>query len=1359
MKKLLPILFLVCSFSLSTFGQQYDAAKLKATPKSDAYMQGFYWNVPPGGIWWDSLAKLAPRLAAAGFSGIWYPSPAKGAAGGYSMGYDPYDHFDFGEFDQKGGVETRFGSRQELLNSINTFHSVGISVFADAVMRHMNGAEQKAPYECKPYPSHPDSSWLVFQYPNGSGRFRKTQADFIPNYTTCDVTPPYHGPDDPIYKFGEWLCHDKQSVKDSLIVWGQYMRNVLGFDGFRLDAVKHINPQFMGEWLSAANPGGFAVAEHYSSTSEIGTWLHFCQNVYGGDVSMFDFPLRFKLQEMCNATDGSFWMTNLDGAGLINNGISGFDVSTFVENHDLDRTQYDGTYDVGHNPILTNKDMAYAYIMFSEGRPCVWFRDYFAYGLAGKIDTLNWIRTNYLWGGTTKRDNLGPWYVGSAASQEDQSHDIYVAKRNGGNGRPGVYLVINDHPTEWRGVWVNSDSNKVYRDFIGRAIDKTSSNDGRVELWAPPRGYAIYVPDTTQSINHPPYIQTIEDQTAYINTLYSFQTNAADPNNQTINYALSGNPSWLSVTSGGVLTGTPTSSDTGTTTVILTVTDPLSQTASDTFSIYVSNHPMMDGVFEGTGVWNSAFVTADTAAGWAGAKAEEVYVTEDENYFYFGAKVTANTQMHWAFLLMSKYGGGSSESWGRNIVYAHRDLPDYILRGHFQSYAELHSRDLNWWNGVGTQINSSEWGENISEDSLLQEGWVEGRVLKSVMGNPSGFAVQFFLTGNSDANATFDACPDDSNTTAASGVQTRLRRYAKYGTVNISFENLQWPPNAYISLGGSVTTYGRIYAFEVTDTVGQGSGINAWVGYDTTNSNPSMWTNWVPATYNVDYGSTDEYMASIGSTLAKRIYYYAYRYQKGGGDYLYGGYSTNGGGTWNGTTNVSGVLYVAMPPLAPTLSSPAQGAINIPTTTTFSWTSIGTATHYRLQVSLDSLFGSFAVNDSTITSTSKSVSGLSSLTKYYWRVIAKNSSGWGESSETRNFTTVLPPPAVPTLSSPMNNSVNQSVIITLVWNASSGATSYRITVSRDTNFTQVVFDDTVFTTSQAMSSLLNYTNYFWRVRAFNAGGASANTTAWKFRTIVAAPAVPSLVSPTQGATNQFTSLKLIWNKSSLAETYWLQVASDTNFISIVYSDSTLADSSKSISGLNSSTKYFWKVRAKNVGGTSAFSSTRSFTTAQQVTTQFTLYDGWSLVSLPYIMNQTTKSALFPTATSSAFTYESGSGYSAEDTLQNGLGYWLKYADTTQVSLTGIVQVSDTFDVAAGWNLIGSISGSVSISSIDQIPDSNVTTSYFKFELGSGYSASSTIEPMKAYWVKMKSAGKLVLTTTLEALNRIRPSKK
>ncbi|QOJ28303.1 MAG: T9SS type A sorting domain-containing protein [Ignavibacteriales bacterium] len=132
--------------------------------------------------------------------------------------------------------------------------------------------------------------------------------------------------------------------------------------------------------------------------------------------------------------------------------------------------------------------------------------------------------------------------------------------------------------------------------------------------------------------------------------------------------------------------------------------------------------------------------------------------------------------------------------------------------------------------------------------------------------------------------------------------------------VTIGWANLQWPPAATINVGGSNTVYGQIWVDGVTTPPGQAPGISAWVGYNTTNDDPSGWTNWVPATYNVDAGNNDEYMASIGMNLAPGTYYYAYRYQLYGGAYYYGGYSTNGGGQWNGTTNVSGTLTV-QPPL------------------------------------------------------------------------------------------------------------------------------------------------------------------------------------------------------------------------------------------------------------------------------------------------------------------------------------------------------------------------------------------------------------------------------------------------------------
>jgi hypothetical protein len=66
------------------------------------------WNERYPGDWYTYLAKLMPRLRAMGFDGLWIPSPVKGDAGSFSMGYDPFDHYDLGEKDQKGTVATRF---------------------------------------------------------------------------------------------------------------------------------------------------------------------------------------------------------------------------------------------------------------------------------------------------------------------------------------------------------------------------------------------------------------------------------------------------------------------------------------------------------------------------------------------------------------------------------------------------------------------------------------------------------------------------------------------------------------------------------------------------------------------------------------------------------------------------------------------------------------------------------------------------------------------------------------------------------------------------------------------------------------------------------------------------------------------------------------------------------------------------------------------------------------------------------------------------------------------------------------------------------------------------------------------------
>ncbi|WP_258105421.1 T9SS type A sorting domain-containing protein [Marinoscillum sp. MHG1-6] len=110
--------------------------------QDDVMMQAFYWDVPvddqnKNGTWWDNLSGKAAALDSAGITGIWVPSPAKGNFGIWDMGYGIFDHYDLGNYDQKGTVETRFGSRAELESMLSTMHDKGIDVYADIVLNHM----------------------------------------------------------------------------------------------------------------------------------------------------------------------------------------------------------------------------------------------------------------------------------------------------------------------------------------------------------------------------------------------------------------------------------------------------------------------------------------------------------------------------------------------------------------------------------------------------------------------------------------------------------------------------------------------------------------------------------------------------------------------------------------------------------------------------------------------------------------------------------------------------------------------------------------------------------------------------------------------------------------------------------------------------------------------------------------------------------------------------------------------------------------------------------------------------------------------------------------------------------------------
>ncbi|HRI46132.1 MAG TPA: choice-of-anchor D domain-containing protein [Ignavibacteriaceae bacterium] len=128
--------------------------------------------------------------------------------------------------------------------------------------------------------------------------------------------------------------------------------------------------------------------------------------------------------------------------------------------------------------------------------------------------------------------------------------------------------------------------------------------------------------------------------------------------------------------------------------------------------------------------------------------------------------------------------------------------------------------------------------------------------------------------------------------------------------VTMDWHNLQWPPNAQIMAGGTVTVYTKGWENGVTSVPGPDTTISVWIGVSTSNTNPNTWTTWIPAVYNEQQGNDDEYKADIGTGLVPGTYYYASRWQLQNGPYTYGGYNAGGGGFWDGTNNVSGVLTV-----------------------------------------------------------------------------------------------------------------------------------------------------------------------------------------------------------------------------------------------------------------------------------------------------------------------------------------------------------------------------------------------------------------------------------------------------------------
>ncbi len=498
-------------------------------------MQGFYWDVSPGGVWYDTLAHYAPLLQRAGFDAIWFPPPSKGAGGPFDVGYTPYDYYDLGEYDSGPGnqtsgvgnmIPTRYGTRAGLDRAIQAYKSRGMEVYADVVLNHRSGGLlEPNPYAQWYSVKRNDSTYTAFPLTYGSGRIAwpvgQGPAYFFPNGVRNPSNTGDFYSDSQLAGFhqmyvnsfgGDNALHNGDGsnlpLGDSLMAWGRWMVEEVGFDGFRFDFVKGMHPAYFKRFVDQTGVAGkYTVHELYDgSLDRLKTYL----GQIGGtqrNGAVFDFSQRFAYKALSDAGN-SYDIRAWHGTGLwTQSGVDWRRIATFVDNHDFDRLDHTNTVRIeGHSPVVNHKHLAYAHMLTHPGTATVWWRDYFKYGLRDRITRLVQIREAFVHGGahilTAYTDPSGKWqapfWPGNAT--EDPKH-VYVAQRLGindaGEQNTGLIVAINKHSGFRIGVWVTSQlwAGRDLKDITGNHSEiRRVQNDGRVYLETKAGEYGIWVP-------------------------------------------------------------------------------------------------------------------------------------------------------------------------------------------------------------------------------------------------------------------------------------------------------------------------------------------------------------------------------------------------------------------------------------------------------------------------------------------------------------------------------------------------------------------------------------------------------------------------------------------------------------------------------------------------------------------------------------------------------------------------------------------------------------------------------------------------------------------------------------------------
>ncbi|XP_009599231.1 alpha-amylase 3, chloroplastic [Nicotiana tabacum] len=326
--------------------------------------QGFNWESHKSGRWYVELHEKATELSSLGFSVIWLPPPTDSVS---PEGYMPRDLYN---------LNSRYGSFDELKVTVKKFHEVGIKVLGDVVLNHRCASErnQNGIWNIFGGRLNWDDRAVVADDPHFQGRGNKSSGDNFHAAPNID--------------------HSQEFVRKDIKEWLHWLREEIGYDGWRLDFVRGFWGGYVKDYLDSTEPY-FAVGEYWDSLSYTYGEMDHNQDAH-----------RQRIVDWINATNGTAGAFDVTTKGILHSaierceywrlsdqkgkppGVVGWWPSravTFIENHDTGSTQ-------GHWRFPGGKEMqGYAYILTHPGTPSVFFDHIFS-GYRSEIGTLMSLR-------------------------------------------------------------------------------------------------------------------------------------------------------------------------------------------------------------------------------------------------------------------------------------------------------------------------------------------------------------------------------------------------------------------------------------------------------------------------------------------------------------------------------------------------------------------------------------------------------------------------------------------------------------------------------------------------------------------------------------------------------------------------------------------------------------------------------------------------------------------------------------------------------------------------------------------------------------------------------------------------------